>query len=147
VVALLETPAFSLLPSKKAIARCCGARPARDSLERGRDLVTFGHLVAAWLLVYNFGYSMLEFGRTSMNHRRDGARGVGGGARSRGARRRRRRRPRLFGVILARRSPRALAVVVIFGLWNLNGEQKVTCGHCARFKPLVHSSGTSRNCF
>jgi len=40
---------------------------------------------AAWLLGYNFGYSMLEFGRTSMNHRRDGARGVGGDARERGA--------------------------------------------------------------
>jgi len=41
--------------------------------------------VAAWLLVYNFGYSMWVLRRTSINNRRDGARGVGGGARSRGA--------------------------------------------------------------
>jgi hypothetical protein len=50
-----------------------------------RDFRTFGHLVAAWLLRYNFGQSMLVLRRTCIPNRRDGARGVGGGARERAA--------------------------------------------------------------
>ena len=67
------------LPTRGA----CDARPARDSLKRGRDFRTFGHPVAAWLLGYNFGQSMLVLRRTCTPNRRDGARGLGGGARER----------------------------------------------------------------
>ena len=66
---------------------------------------------------------------------------------SAGRRRRRRRWPRDFGVILTRRSPKALAVMVIFGLWNLNGERFLTCGHCARFVLRVQGMRTSRKLF
>ena len=51
---------------------------------------------------------------------------------SAGWRRRRRRWPRVVGVILTRRSPQTLAVMVICGLWNLNCEHFLTCVHCAR---------------
>ena len=59
-------------------------------------------------------------------------------------RRLRRLWPRDFGVILARRSPKTLAVMVIFGLWNLNSERFLTCGHCARFVLRVQGMRTSR---
>ena len=34
--------------------------------------------------------------------------------------------------------------MVIFGLWNLNGERFLTCGHCARFVLRVQGMRTSR---
>jgi hypothetical protein len=127
-----------------AVDARCDTRPDRDSLKRGRIGRTFVHPVAAWLLGYNFGQLMLVLRRTSINNRRDGARGVGGGARSRGARRRRRLWPRLFGVILARRSPKPLTVGCVLNPLNLNCEHFLTCGHCARFVMRVQGMRTTR---
>ena len=127
-----------------AVDARCDTRPDRDSLKRGRIGRTFVHPVAAWLLGYNFGHSMLGFGRTCTPNRRDGARGVGWARASAGRRRRRRRRPRLFGVFLARRSPKTPNRGYVLNPLNLNCERFLTCGHCARFTIRVQGTSTIR---
>ena len=63
------------------------------------------------------------------------------------ARRRRRRRlwPRLFGVILARRSPKTPNRGCVLNPLNLNCEQFLTCDHCARFVMRVQGASQYSN--
>jgi hypothetical protein len=119
-----------------AVDARCDTRPDRDSLKRGRIGRTFVHPVAAWLLGYNFGHSMLGFGRTCTPNRRDGARGGGGGGGG----------GRVFSVCFWHAGPlRPLTVGCILNPLNLICEHFLTCGHCARFVMRVQGMRTTRN--